>query len=764
MSSINTAVYGSVSSWIDAGTYDNSVSPENRVKYANFGDNRTDIEKAYTADILPLNTPWDKSLSYAALGDKMPLSNIMYYGSDKDSADPLKMELLNVDRRQITNYALGTSVGLPAYTHPVQGPDVIVLGGIDDYSASRPEYNRYTNGAVFSNSYSAWGVFSPFTQIPLKRAVLVPIVEAYKSDFSDSATFDLSEYLNNQKTEYSKIKRIYLDLYTDRDNNYNPDDGTGTVNRSIINYRLCAGVVLDTLSYGNGYVLNDIELDNIFKPIIGNAVAGALYGGSLAHNWTGVTTYCVPIANGFDLDFTKISNLTNDGQITSSSRFYCDADELTITQIRESVRKITAGFGMFFADNEYDAKHEPLDSNKIMLGILVDGVGNGDYTSGIDNREQTQWNLQDAHDIEYNPDNPPNILPPSVASTFNSVSLADGGLKRYVLDDNAMTAFSSDLWNVIDTSDPDALIENQTLTNFLTNNPLDCIVSVKRFALPDMSTSTTTNIHLGKVVMSAAGKPFDSTSTTLSCGSFEVPVFFGDFRDNLVKIMLTLPFCGTVNLDAASVIGKTIEVKYSIDYTTGTCTAWILQPTSDNGSYIVIDSACGNCTVDIPLSGVQTATLTGQLYNANEGLKSAKYNSIINGVNRAGKFVSAVSKRDFFGALNSAADVVDDLHDISVKDWNVEHTEIPFKVIGSSSGCNSMQLELTPRITCYVPVTDSTYNKSAYLHNVGAAVCTPAVIGDYNGYAEITNVELTSNATATEKNAIINALSSGVYL
>ena len=365
MSTINTAVYGAVSSWIDARYYNSSVPDANRVKYANFGENRHDIAKAYTADLLPLNTPWDKSLSYAALGDKMPLSNIKYYGSDKDSADPRKMEILNADARIITNYALGTSGGDDAFTHPVQGPRVIVLNGTE-YYASKAKYNRYTNGAEFSNSYTAWSTFSPFTQIPLKRAVLVPIVEAYRSDFSYGTTFDLSDYINNQKTEYNRITRIYLDLYTDYDNDYDPDDGTGTVNRAKVDYRLCAGVVLDTLAYGNGYIQDGVELDNVFKPIIGNAIAGALYGGALEENWSGQASYCTPIANGFDLDFTSLSDLNGDGQITSSSRYYCDADALTTTQILESVRKITAGFGMFFADNATDAEHEPLDSNKIM--------------------------------------------------------------------------------------------------------------------------------------------------------------------------------------------------------------------------------------------------------------------------------------------------------------------------------------------------------------------------------------------------------------
>lgn len=764
MAEINTLVYGIKSSWIDARQYDESVPAENRIKYANFGDNQTSIEKAYTANKLPLGTPWDKSLSYAALGDKMPLSNIQYWYSDKDSSDPLILSVLNQDQRQITNYALGTSANVPAYDDSTSPAYCIIVDGIE-YPAAQAKYNRYTNGAEYSSRYSAWYAFSPFTQIPIKRCVLVPYIEAYRNDFSYGTQFELTDYLLNQKTEYNKITRIFVSIFSDDNITYDPDTGTGTPHRLDVPYKLCGGVVLDPLSYGNGFMMDGIELDDIFKPIIGNAVAGALYNTTLFNGWND-TSYCVPVASGFDLDFTKIYALNQDGEITNSSRFYCDADELSSTQIRESVRKIVAGFGLFFADNENDARTKKLDDPAIMLGILENGIGNGDYSSGLDNRNALQWTLQDAHDIDYDPADPPIILPPSVPTTFNAVNLADGGLKRYVLDDTAMQAFSDDLWNIIDTSDPDELIQNQTLTNFLTNNPLDAVVSVKRFALADMSQASTTNIHLGKVVMSAAAKPFSSDSTILSCGSFDVPRFFNDFRDFLLQIIITLPFCGTLQIDPQAVVGKRIEIKYSIDYTTGTCTAWVLAPTSDNGSHVVIDSASGNCSVDIPLSGVQTATLTGQLYNANENLKSAKYNGIISGVNAAGSFVSSVKNNDFFGALNAAAGVVDNIHDISVLDWNVQHTEVPFKMIGASSGCNAMQLELTPRITIYSPVIDPSYDESAYLHSVGAAVCDATVLSAYEntGYLEATNLELNFAATAAEKDMIRSLCAGGIYI
>ena len=162
---------------------------------------------------------------------------------------------------------------------------------------------------------------------------------------------------------------------------------------------------------------------------------------------------------------------------------------------------------------------------------------------------------------------------------------------------------------------------------------------------------------------------------------------------------------------------------------------------------------------------MQTATLTGQIYNANENLKTAKFNGIISGVTGAGSFIQDVKNRNIGGAIGTGAKIVNAVHDVKKMEWNIEHTEIPLKMVGASSGCNSFQIELVPRLTAYVPNVTSDYSESDYLHNVGAAVCDTTTIGNYNGYAEITNVDMSGfAATSTEKNMIATALAGGVYL
>ena len=285
-----------------------------------------------------------------------------------------------------------------------------------------------------------------------------------------------------------------------------------------------------------------------------------------------------------------------------------------------------------------------------------------------------------------------------------------------------------------------------------------------------MSTASAVNIVLGKVRVSAAGKPFSADSTIKSCGIKHVYRRFKDFQwqNYLCEYFLYLPFCGTLQLDAETVIGRDLKVYYAIDYTTGTCTAFVTT-FDDDGAECYLDSASGNLAIDVALTGVETATLTGQIYNANENLKLTKFNQMIGytksmvniGVNSAAKNPIGV----FMSSLDLVSNMESDYFSNRNTEWNITNTQLPLKMIGASSGCNAFQGELRPCLICHYPITVNGFNKGAYLHTVGAACCESGLIGSYSGYVEVSNVDLSGfRATATEKNMILSALSAGVYI
>ncbi len=96
----------------------------------------------------------------------------------------------------------------------------------------------------------------------------------------------------------------------------------------------------------------------------------------------------------------------------------------------------------------------------------------------------------------------------------------------------------------------------------------------------------------------------------LDCGTCEVKpeTPYNDFRDMYnCSVLCFLPYCGTVELTPAEVIGRTLHVKYHIDFQSGSCTA-LVKVVGDNGEY-TIASKSGQIGFTLPL----TATNAGQL-------------------------------------------------------------------------------------------------------------------------------------------------------
>ena len=96
----------------------------------------------------------------------------------------------------------------------------------------------------------------------------------------------------------------------------------------------------------------------------------------------------------------------------------------------------------------------------------------------------------------------------------------------------------------------------------------------------------------------------------LDCGTCQVvpETPYNDFRDMYnCSVLCFLPYCGTVELTPAEVIGRTLHVKYHIDFQSGACTA-LVKLVGDKGEYTVA-SKSGQIGFTLPV----TATNAGQL-------------------------------------------------------------------------------------------------------------------------------------------------------
>ena len=768
---IDTSIYGEPSSWVAVGNTAGHPDTNARVYM------RQNPNISY--DTTPIGEPIDKSVSVSGLGTESVFSRLQFFDIN-DAIEttgelPFVVNPTFTEVRSVTNWCFVSNNPVLQSTDWNQQNNAITDGDTTALNAD-PRIQRYAPEPV--TAYENTANIRPFTQFSHKNLVICIYVTC-TADFQTFHVYDLKTYKDTYSTTYPYITEVTGHLYS-------LDSGTEPTNThprrvlwiNALNY--CQVSILDRLQfpvvkpymYGLSWTVNS----GYFK-IMGGFLLSATranYNVNTSGHRVNEPKKYIGLCGTPKWKFYKHGSNGSDApseQLKLWGRIYREYDDTFYDECMTQ----TACFGMLFTDSENAALYSETTSDDMFCGVLDENlIGHGVYTHGRDNADNVQLNWTNSNDSTYDPSYEPPYDPNiyGIPSSFNAVSLADGALKRYALNESDMELLGQELWNVIDTTDPDALIQNQTLTNFLTNNPLDCIVSVKKFPLEDMGQSGTVNIQLGKVkLLNTSAEEFYSDSTVKTCGNKFVNRKFGDWRDFMCEYTLVLPFCGSVSLPAEIITGHWIEVKYSIDYTTGTCTAWVLCEL-DDGAMVVIDSASGNCTVDIPVSGIQTADLTAQIYNANENLKAQKFNNMIDGIKGGMSFAGSLTgaaktgdiSRGVTSGLSYGQQLVNSIHGQSVAEWNINHTQIPLKMIGACSGCNSFSHELTPRLIRYYPVKAPTDEKK-YAHTVGYACCETAVIGTRSGYAEINNVELSGfTATATEKSMILSLLASGVYL
>lgn len=131
------------------------------------------------------------------------------------------------------------------------------------------------------------------------------------------------------------------------------------------------------------------------------------------------------------------------------------------------------------------------------------------------------------------------------------------------------------------------------------NNPIDNIVSVKMF--PFETCGTESSIVCGNVDMGVTGQKLVNPSLLRDCGTITVPKKYSGYRAYLdyapyTTAVLYLPFIGEIPLDVAVVMGKTLAIKYYVDYILGSAIAIV---TVDNKQILSRDATIG---IDIPLT------------------------------------------------------------------------------------------------------------------------------------------------------------------
>ncbi|MBO7735748.1 MAG: hypothetical protein J6S67_24485 [Methanobrevibacter sp.] len=134
-------------------------------------------------------------------------------------------------------------------------------------------------------------------------------------------------------------------------------------------------------------------------------------------------------------------------------------------------------------------------------------------------------------------------------------------------------------------------------------DPMDCILglSVVPVSVP---TGGAQNVNIGNIVTSVTMNVASQQYIEVDCGTVTMQRFFGSYLDfePYTKISIFLPYCGTHQLNADDISGKTIGVVYHIDILTGSCIAFV--KCGDSVLY-EFNGACGS---NIPVNSLNFAS------------------------------------------------------------------------------------------------------------------------------------------------------------
>lgn len=426
-----------------------------------------------------------------------------------------------------------------------------------------------------------------------------------------------------------------------------------------------------------------------------------------------------------------------------------------------------AYYGLYFADGTYSLSSSGQDETRwtdpnICLPIISEqGYTDGSYTRGAYNVTNPAFEWKDTTRSPYNPSRPPTPTNEyDTTTTFATIGDLATLTKQYILSGTFVKLLGEQLYNcIVDLTDNDTDVtelSNKIKSEFLVNDPIDCIVSLRRFPtqppIKQQGDDNLVHLLLGRydTLLSVYELAHPTGTYTFTLSTPIYPVFGDSFADYepYVSMELYIPFCGTVQLHPQDILGRKLSVKLIMDYTTGTATAFVLS------GDLAIETITGTLGVDIPVSGIQGYTTASQLQNAIINRKSAVASEIQQGFNIINNVTNPVGY--FTGLYQSNLQR-------QQADYDLQHVNAPMHIVGASSPITSWAIDPTKcRLLIYYPtgdvIDDSAQQPkfiadklSAFGATQGFATIETSTIGSYSGLVIAANPLLGSMSTANSK-------------
>lgn len=731
---INQDIYGTPEQWFNAYFQQQQITNKNKIAY--FGENAKTLDSGVTNNKLSYDQPIDKSLSYCGLGLESALSHVAFFGY-KDGA----RKLLEYNDREITNFAFFEKSTATNYTYP----DFINISQLD----------RLMWVDNMATAYNNTGDLSPLTVVNPHNIILFAEIEG-KAQQSHSWTNAGLAYIMGHRQElgWTFFRRVKVTAYygSSADNVvYSQTAGYSPMPANTIPFQL--GLLDEyqcTEKSSNFYMYSGINRNNTVWGFPGNS----------------------EISTSTDLIYLAYvtPNAKSHLKIGTNNEAYIEYYE----GMFDDILKTLACFGLYFTGNATVAANGDFTNENMYIGLLdADGVGRGRYLQGAATAQapQAAASYTDMHNSGYDPSK---IDPTKYQNdtAFYAGYGTSSFTKFYALTETQVNTLSQELYRIANDVPTDTSITEYNMKVFLTNNPIDCIISLKKFPVLNIPLATSdATIYLGSKATSITGKILATPTWVYyfnfrnSSGTSCRAIFGDNFLDYepYTKCKIVIPFCGTVDVPVSYIYQyDDLQVALVMDFITGACTAYILV----NG--ITIDSITGSCAIDLPVSGIQSATLDSQIHSvamAREKQQTALGTGLIAGAVSIGVGLATGSLPIAIGG--GAAIIGSFMHATDTGkqiNYELSHMDTPVKQVSAASGQITHTYDMRCKMVITRPKIADEYSAEEYAQTIGFACLENGKVQDFHGFT-VANIDISGiDATAEEKEMIKTAFATGVYL
>ena len=731
---INYDIYGQPETWAYFG---DNISD---IKVANFG-NGYNLASAVKAGKLSYDDGIDKSISFCGIGSECPFSNLVYYHGEKGVITSEKKS------KNVTSYFFNSIPSLYNNNWNVSAAYTL-------YDNTETfDYGVWSKGGVTERNANRW--VQPITDFKPKNIVLCIYVDCKKTQNDIITTVTLNDYINNDLyLQFPYVERVVGDInignYTSGDTN------TRTTPLLTADFLMSVSTLepFESTYIDNCYRYNSLQATNENTvPLLFSALRTTNY------------SYNNVICFG---DFTNDSNFEISQDNSNVWRMSYHVTTQNVNEFKEMCLKAAAQYGLYFTDNADTAFNGEFTDVNMYIGILdSEGVTHGEYLKGKRTAEsaQAQWESIRESPYDYKTADNTNYVNNTL---FYPQMTTSAFTKSYVLSKTQVDALAQEAYNAVSQAPTGESIENYNQRYFLTSNVIDCIISLKKFPCVPNGLGAQVPLKIGAYTTQLTGFPLIYTVKQIdfvfsrSNNNTLYPIY-DDFRDYepYTKCSISIPFCGNVEIPCAYAYRYDIKISLLVDLITGACTAFVIC--NDD----VIETTSGNCAIDLPLSGLQSATLDSQ-YNAlkqqyaSNGLTTGL--GIIGGAVAIGVGIATGGvAAAIAGGLAMTGSILKGVENEKSIDYEMSHIQAPFKTISAASGNISQAYDMRCKMLIKRPIIGE-YDNKVYANTIGHACLINTTVGEISGFT-VGDINLDNiDRTAEEKALIKNAFATGVYL